>query len=308
MAWLADEMKKLDPHGLPGESDENLVQAIAKTIPLVDQFGRVAQAAAEMNSSDATSSVYKGFEQILSSYELAPGVFGSFRKSDFDFFKFVGQELCAILFAHLIRAERWALIDSVARQKLYWNRAQAAVHVGIEFLSAHLLSLDEVRNRRIGQRRLSIHADLLKERHERVPPVGGVAWDEFCDADLLLFLRSHSGGEGFAHRWYPRSAPYLFSTPRRLLVSATTVAGAKDLAIAVGEKDLGALRTRVKSGRAYLSEGIMQMGGMPDFDLFDVSVRSRPSPEWRASCLPGRRSQARASRTTRRKTLAARAC
>ena len=262
MNSLAEELKKLDPHALQGEPDVNLVEAIAASRVLVDQFGRVVEAIADMNAEQGATNLTKGFEAVLRLYDRSTGG-GATRATDSDFFKFLGHEMCSVLFAHLMRASRWDLVGALAAQRLYVDDpSRGAGHLGLRVLSSHLKLLD-IRAERTKTRqgkRISIHADLLKERHEGTHPVGGVNWDDFRAADLLLALAlDWTAPSGFQFHWFPRSSIYLNGSTPRFLVDALTLPGARELGKVFRETDIATVRARVKGGMQRIGEVISQM-------------------------------------------------
>jgi hypothetical protein len=275
MVSLAEELKALDPHELAGEVDEDLAQAIERTVPLVDEFGRVALAIAEMDAREATLALFKGFEHVIKHYDLQLPVRGVVRPTDYDLFKFAGHEMCTVLFACLLRVGRWQLIDAVTKQPLFWKHPSGGpVHVQIDELSAHVALLDDIRTRRLEanrRRMISFHAEILRERHERTPPVGAVNWDEFRAADLLLALRTFDPASRHGY-WFPRTSIYLMSPAPRFLHDAKTLSGAQNLAVAFGLTDLGMLKTRVAAGLQQIGAAVSQMGAFVHFERFDVDA------------------------------------
>jgi hypothetical protein len=279
MSWLAGELKKLDPHGEQGEPDENLVQAISKTMPLVQDFEKVADAVSAMNSEEGARALYKGFENIMTLCYHPEGFSGTYKTSDFDLFKFIANELLTIFAAYLIRDRRWTILHSTLQQALYVKNAGGNPLVTFQYLSSHVILLDEIRNSRLatgGTKRISIHADLLKERHDKGPLAGNLTWEEFMDADLILFLLGYANSEhGGGIYWWPRTGVYLGSHVPRFLAEATTKAGAKHLTTVLGLKDTTELRDYVKAALEFLLKGLRQMGcffGFWNFDPNKIAV------------------------------------
>ena len=264
MKWLGGELKKLDPHTQDGEADENLFQAINKTVSLVQEFENVVDSVSAMNSAEAARALYKGFEHIVTLCYLSEGFSGAYRESDFDLFKFIANELLTLFAAYLIRDERWSILDSILRQNLHVKNARGNPLVSFHFLSGYIILLDQVRSHRLasgGSRRISIQADLLKERHDNGPLSGGLSWQEFMDADLILFLRGYLDSDnGGGNYWWPRTGVYLPSHVPRFLTESTTEAGATHLAMILGLKSTAALREHVKAALEFLTTGLRQMG------------------------------------------------
>lgn len=264
LATLVSEVEPSDGTGVP---DQDLVDAIEKTVPYADEFGRVAETATAMSSKESVVALCKGLEFFLARYDNS------------DLFKFIGHELCTILVAHLLKAERWPIIDEVARERFFFEaRSGNSGYVGVEHLSRHSRLLDEVRTRRLatnGQRRISFHADILKSRHERAQAVGGIGWDDFLSADLFLLLHTFDGKDEDSY-WWPRSAVFLGSHRPRFLLAASELTGSRRLAQALGEKDLAAMKAHTLAALVFLRKGMSQMGPFLEHDVFEPKIAVEP--------------------------------
>ncbi len=202
--------------------DDELVDAIQQTLPLVTDFARVADAAAAHDSREAALGLFRGFSPLFTQYNLPPGFGGSFYDVQFDLPKFVGHELMVILFSALIAERRWELVGELCRETVTvpdaGRRSPAETPVTYIYASEYVKLLDH-RNERLKLRRSSLHADILKERHE----VGELAelcpWRRFQDADVFLYLRSTLTTDQFSLReaWRPWSAALLSGCPGYLL-------------------------------------------------------------------------------------------
>jgi hypothetical protein len=251
MEWFIVEARKLDPISHQGgHPDDHLVDAIGATGTLVDEFGRVAETTAAMNDVDGTRALFKSLEMLLAYCYLPRNFSGQSRQTDFEFYKFLTHELTVILAAHLVREERWQVLSNVFSETLYRANTRYGQDVQEPFdcLSDYLTLLDDVRTRRLeanNQRRISFHADILKERHERQPPVGGIGWEEFLATDFLLYLRSHAHANNRGLWWAP-TAIYLGNQTPRFLVAATTRMGAQNLAVALDHSDVVEMSAQIK--------------------------------------------------------------
>jgi hypothetical protein len=195
MSGIADRVKELTPkleREKIDEWDEELVEAIRQSLPLVTDFARVADAAAVHDSRDAARGLFRGFAPLFTQYNLAPGTSGAFYNVQFDLPKFVGHELMVTLFAALIGERRWKTVAELCRETITIPSAShdsGSALVTFLFASEHL-ELLEHRNRRLKLNRVSLHADILKERHE-AGQLGELSpWRRFQDSDIFLYLRS----------------------------------------------------------------------------------------------------------------------
>jgi hypothetical protein len=230
--------------------DDHLVRALQQTLPLVTDFARVADEVAAHDSQEAALGLFRGFAPLFSQYNLPPGFSGGFFDVQFDLPKFVGHELMVTLFSALIWERRWRLVADLCRETVMipnaGRRFQAETPVTYIYASEYLKLLD-YRNERLKLNRLSLHADILKERHETGDLAEQSPWRRFQDADVFLYLRSvfEQPQEDFWEVWRPWTAVFLNGCPGFLL-EATQREKAEQLLKPLGAKDLADLRRRLK--------------------------------------------------------------
>ena len=224
-------------------------------------FARVADAAAVHSSREAALGLFRGFDKLFSQYNLPPGFSGGFYDVQFDLPKFVGHELMVILFSALIGERRWEIVADVCREGVLVPNAEgrSPAETSVTYLYAsEYLKLLENRNVRLKLNRLSLHADVLKERHE-AGDLGELSpWRRFQDADVFLYLRSTGASNEFSmwDAWRPWSAALLAGCPGYLL-EAIEVEKAERLMKALGLRNLAELRSRLKEAM----EGLRRLFG-----------------------------------------------
>lgn len=236
--------------------DDDLLRAIQQTLPLVMEFARVADEVAAHNSQEAAVGLFRGFAPLFSQYNLPPGFSGSFYDVQFDLPKFVGHELMITLFSALIAERRWGLVADLCRETVMipnaGQRSHAETPVTYLYASEYIKLLD-YRNERLKLNRLSLHADILKERHE-AGDLGELSpWRRFQDADVFLYLRSvfEQSQEDLWNVWRPWTSVFLRGGPSFLL-EATQREKAEQLLKPLGAKDLADLRQRLKEAAERL--------------------------------------------------------
>jgi hypothetical protein len=260
MREIADRIKELTPN-LEREKiatwDDELVEAIRQSLPLVTDFARVADAAAVHDSREAALGLFRGFAFLFTQYNLAPGTFGLFHQVQFDFPKFIGHELMVTLFAACIGERRWKTVADLCRETITIPNARRdwdPTPVTFLFASEPIALLDH-RNTRLKLNRVSLHADILKERHE-AGRLGELSpWRQFQDADVFLYLRSALSQDNISlyEIWRPWSAPLLRGSPG-YLIEAAQRDKAEQLREALGVKDLAELRSRLKESSGGLQQ------------------------------------------------------
>jgi DNA-binding NarL/FixJ family response regulator len=174
-----------------------LFASIDASAPAVDDFTRLAQAAASANDPGVMLALFKSLEPLFARY--GPPAPSRFEPGDFDYFRFIGHEMLVTLFAALLHERRWRMAGDLLEQR--WN-----------VYSEYLDSLDELTEKR-GV--LSVHAELLEARHTR-GPLARMPFDDFIAADYFLFLRGElqpdeAPQHGFD--WRPWSTARMLSAP-----------------------------------------------------------------------------------------------
>ncbi|MFH1371092.1 MAG: TIR domain-containing protein [Planctomycetota bacterium] len=173
-----------------GERDDFLVESINQTMQVIINFAQLGKSIAMMNASEPALILYKSFDKILSHYWVPSQYSGVIPEDDFDFYKFIGHEFFVTLISIFITEDRWEIIANILEEEIYIKnieRAQGGI-VSFPYISKKVRLLDH-RNKRLGLNRVSIHADILKERHSTGELAGIVPFDQFMNADYFLFLR-----------------------------------------------------------------------------------------------------------------------
>ncbi len=255
---LADILKELDelqPRKLrDGGSADELLQAIPKTQTPIARFSKLAEVIAIMNDATMAEELYNWFGLILERYDLPQGFTGTFHDADFDFFRFVGHELFVSLFAFLLRERQWHIISSLLSEPIlvrYLRRENGPGNVEWSDISRHVATLGGMSQQR---QRLSLHADILNERHSKGDLAGVLPFDEFADADFFLYLRSLLPEHKFTGHfsWRPWSALWLRGTPRFLLRAQST-SEAENVTVGLALPSVLELKRRLQERGAQVS-------------------------------------------------------
>ena len=203
---LDEALKKLDAlepkkHRDGGTADE-LIVGIGTTQEVVAEFSKLAETIAVMDDIESAKDVYHWFGKVFSRYILPDGYSGRFSEADQDFFKFVGYEMFITLFGVLIRERRWDTVHQLIDESIATRTRRGPGDVTWEYASQHLSLLIEESNKR---QRISLHGDLLKERHAGSGGLAIVApLEDLMDADFFFFLLSRTlkDNSGFDLRYW----------------------------------------------------------------------------------------------------------
>jgi len=216
---LDELLKKLDnlepKRHRDGGTVDDLITGIESTQEIVAEFSKIAEAIALMDDTELAADTCRWFGKIFDRYNLPANYSGKFSSADQDYFKFVGHEAFVTFIAFLMREQRWETLARVLDEPIpifIPNRGPG--NVGWEYASEHLhLLLDESPKRQ----RMSLHGDLLKQRHSEGGGLSTVLpLEDFMDADYFLFLLSRTGKDdsGLDWRyWRAWSCIYLHNAP-----------------------------------------------------------------------------------------------
>ena len=205
--------EKLDKYRLPPSKgavdfDEKIIESIEQFLPtrseLIEIFSTVAQ---YETSKSFEAALHKFFESLIP-YLEKPENINAYHDWDWDNFKFIIHESFLICISILIKHERYDLVHNMINQHYYiekdpnYGQSKMRTH-GVFWNNLRSLSY---RTQRLNLRRLSLHADLLKERCTE----SGLSFNHMMQADFLLYICEtlKSLREGRGQEWWPETSVY----------------------------------------------------------------------------------------------------
>ena len=125
---------------------------------------------------------------------------------------------------------------------------------------------------------VSLHADLLKERHTTSPLGDLLPFDQFAEADLLLYLRGElQHDENTIGNWIARSGPVMGNQAPRYFSEAKQHSYAQQVMIGLGLDDIEVLRRRLAAKKGTIAERLGHPSGdggpLEFFDPADIGTR-----------------------------------
>ncbi|MFW5795320.1 MAG: SEFIR domain-containing protein [Bacillota bacterium] len=124
----------------------------------------------------------------------------SYRNYYFDNFKFYCYELFLNLTASLIKFQRFDVLKYFLSEKYFYKNLNQHETSDYSIFENYLSSLEELRKKRLESKRLSITADLIKERATKEIP-----FEKLMEAELLLFFKGVLFYDKQNKLWYPRT-------------------------------------------------------------------------------------------------------
>jgi hypothetical protein len=211
---LDDLLRLLDglepPKHRDGGTIEQLMEAISRTQRPVAEYSKIAEAIAVMDDASAAVDVCRWFGRLFERYNLPADFNGRFSEADHDYFRFIGHEMFVTLVALLLRERRWETLHRALDEPISMNYLvnRGAGNVEWDYASEHV-SLLGVESQKRG--RISLHADILRERHLSGGLAAILPFDQFLDADFFLFLQGQRLAARRSGEWrYWRSWSSIF--------------------------------------------------------------------------------------------------
>jgi len=207
LTTFSEHLEKVRIEKSGGEFDDAVVKSIEDFLPhrneAIQLFVAISQYASD---NENIQKIHRFFERLIP-YINRPEHVGQWSKWDFDNFIFIVHELFLYAVAVLIKHERFDQANFLMEQKYYVpGNSDYGRNAMVSFIifRKYMLSLER-RNKRLELKRLSVRADLLKERC-----VGtGVEFRHLMQADFVLFMRADIATKGASKRWWPETLLYL---------------------------------------------------------------------------------------------------
>jgi hypothetical protein len=181
--------------------DDEVVRSVELFLPYRNEAVEIFMGLAlYRDGPDARSALHRFFERLIP-YLHRPHYLGTWRDWDFDNFRFLVHELFLYAVASLLRHERFESVVHLMTTDYYiseWADRRRSV-VSFTDLREHVASLEH-RTERLGLGRLSLRADLLKQRCTGL----GFEFRQVMQADFVLFMRACFNGDG----WWPETLLY----------------------------------------------------------------------------------------------------
>lgn len=261
------------------EYDEAIYTQIKKGISISYNFIEATLLASKYGELDVFEAIYDSFGDIRKLYYAPEDFSGTFKDTDFDGFAFLGYEMFVSFIASLMKYDKWESIGDLLSEDLFIDKKYESKYVSFVSLSRYIYSLDEIRNKRLKLNRISLMADLFKERFTQSELSQLIEHKEFLEADYFLFVRTvcHVDNlEYLSNTWCPRSCIYL-KIPPKFIVKAQSIRFLGKLAKAAGfDKNDEFLEKFKKSHSVFTKYFRVPLIDDPleDFDLTNLGTRS----------------------------------
>lgn len=250
--------------------DETMVKLIGRMKPLRDRFLQFADDLARLPLAvEDIDHLHDNLER-LAQLQYPARYANLYRETDRDNYRFICYELVLGLIATLVGYGQFKAVAQLVDSIYFYDRvATRRSYAGITAFGRHYLrSIEELRKRRLQLRRVSLTADMIKERAED----SLIDFDTLMQADLLLYYLTLCRQPLDPHLWqpdvwFPRLSPFaerLTGIPvLHKLISKRHFERAKMLFVVRDPGELSALVDRIAEREATYRQG---------FDSFEYAI------------------------------------
>ncbi|PHS40866.1 MAG: hypothetical protein COA91_03285 [Robiginitomaculum sp.] len=244
--------------------DDAVIKMIENFIPyrneIINLFEALAKFSPDMSYLDETIKFLESFYKFTD----RPENISRFRDWDWDVFKFLHHEVFLYIIAVLIKRGNFIEAETLINGGYYISLANQQPSLeDISVFRPYLTSL-ESRKSRLKLRRISLHADLLKERCVGI----NLSFADLMQADFVLYIARYIHvNDSRRIPWYPITLLYAsyHHTGFEIFIRAETDVGFKKLQTLLGIEGIEKidnLITRIKSGEVK----------QPSYDHETISV------------------------------------
>lgn len=183
--------------------DDKVVESIEKMGSLREDFTDFTFMVFKYQETVELEKFHDFFEKLIP-LSYRPESVQSWTDIDFDNYRFFTYELLLNFIAVLLLLKRYKEAAYFINSQYFYrsSRTGELTHNGIEIFNHYVASLDEIRNKRLNLRRVSVTADLVKSYSTRKD----ISFTEIVQVDLILYYLTELQGGRFS--WFPRTSVY----------------------------------------------------------------------------------------------------
>lgn len=185
-----------DPAVAP--TDDEIIEKIQTFEPIIIDFDKTIDSLIQTYPKDLTKNLRDFFESCHREYSFR-GKIGNYYEDQYAPAKFITQELLLHTVAAFVRHEKFSEMNDLFNAGIIIEKHGTKELGNLFKLYEFIRVIDEVRNNRLNLNRVSLTADLIKDRAK-----GIITFDEIIQADAILFLKAEFSNQF----WYPRTLIY----------------------------------------------------------------------------------------------------
>ena len=204
---FADNLERIRISNPSGEFDDAVVKNIEDFLPYRNEIIQIFVIIAQYNDSDEYIQIIHRFFEKLIPYMSRPQNVTRWSEWDFDNYRFIIHELFLYVLSIMIKYNRFENANFLLQQQY---SAATDIESGLNKMvnftvfRENLSSLTR-RNKRLNLGRLSLRADLLKERCVGIR----IDFRQLLQADFVAFMRAEIESQDSYRRWWPETLLYV---------------------------------------------------------------------------------------------------
>lgn len=184
--------------------DERVMTNIKSFIPHRDHFAEFIKLVCLYDEDQFYfSQLFEFFEKSIS-FMYPPKGTTQWNDNWYDNYKFILQELFIYLITFCIKYKKYDAINLFLDEQYYFTTNIGKESTTYIEFNPYIRSIDEYRKKRLNLNRISITADILKERAD----IKNLDFEELMQTDFILSLRSILPQRDRYHYWFPRTLVY----------------------------------------------------------------------------------------------------
>lgn len=196
---------RLEPSKGASDFDQQVMESIEQFIPSRNELIEIFASIAQYDSTNTTAPVIHNFFESLIPYLNKPKSVSSYHEWDWDNLKFIIQESFILCISMFLKHERYDIVEHLLKQRYYIENDDISGRSAMKSFGVFRNNLRSFnhRNDRLKLRRLSLHADIMKDRCTD----SGISFNHIMQADFLLYLADTIQGlkESHGQTWWPET-------------------------------------------------------------------------------------------------------
>lgn len=207
LSMYSTNLERFRVRNTDGELDETTYESILAFLPARNEYVQLVATISQFQPKIESVRRLHRFIETIISYMHRPEHITTYNEREFDNYKFIVHELFLYTLAIFIKNEQFELAAHLLSQQYYvGERQQYGDKSMVEFhVIRQYTETLEHRNRRLGLRKLSLRAHLLKERSQAT----GVEFRYLMQADFVAFIRVELLKTSEYDHWWPETLLYL---------------------------------------------------------------------------------------------------
>lgn len=208
--YFSEFLTSLKDFKVKPDEGEHFDDAVMKNIeslqPLRDDFINFTLNIFKYDDQVNLEELHNFFEKLIS-FQFKPVDVTSWREIDYDNYRFFCYEIFLYFITALLNLKKYKEISYFINNQYFFRRDNVndLMHFGPTIFNRYIPVLDEVRKNRLKLNRVSITADLIKERANRED----FPFDNLIQTDLILhYLTVFNVPDDSMQWWFPRCSVY----------------------------------------------------------------------------------------------------